>query len=760
MAIDKNLENKFLDMVNNKDTSSKSSTVYGTVTSVDATDSDYRVTVRIDGSDRNITLQTTTACKNDDRVIVQIKDHSAIIIGKVIPDIVASKVTAGEINITDISELGKVDDLNKLSGKISGIHLNPAAMYSGDKNALTSNSQGLYLGADGQISIGDANNYLTFFKTDSGEWKLMVSASTISFGGGTDLATAINNANTAAGNAYSYAGSAYSKASTANDTANKAKDAANEAAKTATNYLSYDSTDGLLIRQHNAASSLGTSESNVQLTSTAFNIRKGTKTYLNVTSTGIKIYTDSQTQPIAQYGDGYMRMVEYIEDGVYSEVYISPSEIHMLDKSTLARMSINTLIYSLDTGGTIPAVQITSDQMEMRAVTSSSAYASTGVSSHNNEAWIRATNGSQNTRVTATSDYAIMYYSGSGYVRVDRTGSKMYYGSSYVYTDSDSARLNYGNSYVKARSECAELWYSNNGGVVQAKSGEAYMKYSNSYAGVDSSGAHMYYTNGGGIHLQSDGVYMESFSGGPCVNLNSSEARIGYGSNKVVSDSTGTRISVGGYNRLDTNYNGYGALILGRYYNETGYYMSFWGHGIFIKYQSSSGIGGGYDLVQITSTSIKFRPSNSDIFSINQDALYSKRDLYMNGYSIRNQSDRRMKTDFVDASKWDEFYDRLNPCGFKYKNLDNGYHIGFVAQDVEQALTDSGLSKDDFSGLTISPYYAMGDEESEIQDGEDVYNLAYTEFIALNTHEIQKLKTKVSTLESRIEALENLLTNL
>lgn len=706
MAIDKNLENKFLDMVNNKDTSSKSNTVYGTVTSVDATDSDYRVTVRIDGSDRNITLQTTTACKNDDRVIVQIKDHSAIIIGKVIPDIVASKVTAGEINITDISELGKVDDLNKLSEKISGIHLNPTAMYSGDKNALTSNSQGLYLGADGQISIGDANNYLTFFKTDSGEWKLMVSASTISFGGGTDLATAINNANTAAGNAYSYAGSAYSKASTANDTAN-------EAAKTATNYLSYDSTDGLLIRQSNAASSLGTSESNVQLTSTAFNIRKGTKTYLNVTSTGIKIYTDSQTQPIAQYGDGYMRMVEYIEDGVYSEVYISPSEIHMLDKSTLARMSINTLIYTLDTGGTIPAVQITSDQIEMRAVTNSSTYASTGVSSSNNEAWIRVTNGSQNTRVTATSDYAIMYYSGSGYVRVDRTGSKMYYGSSYVYTDSDSARLKYGNSYVKARSECAELWYSNNGGVVQAKSGEASMTYSESHASVDSSGAHMYYHNGAGIHLQSDGGYMESFSGGPHLTLNRDTAELSAG----------------------------------------GSYVTVKGSDVTMKYAANY-------YTQISGSCWKAYIGGSSRFEIWSGTVYCNAQLSMQGNSIVNQSDRRMKTDFIDASKWDEFYDRLNPCGFKYKNLDNGYHIGFIAQDVEQALTDSGLTKEDFSGLTINPYHKMGDEESDIQDGEDIYNLAYTEFIALNTHEIQKLKTKVSTFESRIEALENLLTNL
>ena len=681
MAIDKNLENKFLDMVNNKDTSSKSNTVYGTVTSVDATDSDYRVTVRIDGSDRNITLQTTTACKNDDRVIVQIKDHSAIIIGKVIPDIVASKVTAGEMNITDISELGKVDDLNKLSGKISGIHLNPAAMYSGDKNALTSNSQGLYLGADGQISIGDANNYLTFFKTDSGEWKLMVSASTISFGGGTDLATAINNANTAAGNAYSYAGSAYSKASTANDTANtanntanaanntanaandtanaanntanaandtanKAKDAANEAAKTATNYLSYDSTNGLLIRQSNATSSLGTSESNVQLTSTEFNIRKGTKTYLNVTSTGIKIYTDSQTKPIAEYGDGYMKINRYTEGGVGSEVHISPSHIHMLDGDIGAMMTIDTWIYSVDTGGTIPAVQITSDQIEMRAVTNRSTYASTGVSSYDNTAWVRATDGSQNTRVGVSSDAAYMYYSGGGQVRV-----------------------------------------------------------------------------------YSSGAYMESYSGGPHVILNSDTAELSAGGPRVTLNSGTADLSAGGS------------------------HVKVQSSDVTLSYTSNQ-------YTQINGSCWKAVMSGYSRFEIYNGNVYCNARLQMQGNSIVNQSDRRMKTDFIDASKWDEFYDRLNPCGFKYKNLDNGYHIGFIAQDVEQALTDSGLTKEDFSGLTINPYHKMGDEKSDIQDGEDVYNLAYTEFIALNTHEIQKLKTKVSTLESRIEALENLLTNL
>lgn len=135
-------------------------------------------------------------------------------------------------------------------------------------------------------------------------------------------------------------------------------------------------------------------------------------------------------------------------------------------------------------------------------------------------------------------------------------------------------------------------------------------------------------------------------------------------------------------------------------------------------------------------------------------------------------SDERLKKDFTTLDKWDDFYDNLEPVAFRLKYGSSGrFHIGFKAQDVERALTDTGLTNKDFGGIVKLPYSPPDDDkaiaelykEAGINPGDDEYNLIYTEFVALNTYEIQKikkenkdLKNKISNLESRIEAIEKL----
>lgn len=101
-----------------------------------------------------------------------------------------------------------------------------------------------------------------------------------------------------------------------------------------------------------------------------------------------------------------------------------------------------------------------------------------------------------------------------------------------------------------------------------------------------------------------------------------------------------------------------------------------------------------------------------------------------------NTSDRKKKKNIKDLpKKFGKFFDLLKPKSFKHKDGDR-IHVGFVAQDVEDALTESGMDAMDFGGLC--------------KDGDD-YGLRYSEFIALNTAEIQKLKAEIKEIKEMLK---------
>lgn len=124
--------------------------------------------------------------------------------------------------------------------------------------------------------------------------------------------------------------------------------------------------------------------------------------------------------------------------------------------------------------------------------------------------------------------------------------------------------------------------------------------------------------------------------------------------------------------------------------------------------------------------------------------LYCKKSVYVS-------SDERTKKYINDLdNKYEEFFHKLNPKRFKFKKDgidDVNWHLGFIAQDVEQAINKSGLSN---MGLIE---YSFFEEDGEQKDR---YVLSYDEFIALNTHMLQKAYTKIEELENRIRELEEL----
>lgn len=84
--------------------------------------------------------------------------------GKVIT---AKSITADRINVTDLVAFGAT---------IGGYNITEHSLYSGGKNSATSSAKGVYLDDDGQISFGDATNFVKFFKDTDNKYKLRISA--------------------------------------------------------------------------------------------------------------------------------------------------------------------------------------------------------------------------------------------------------------------------------------------------------------------------------------------------------------------------------------------------------------------------------------------------------------------------------------------------------------------------------------------------------------------------------------------------------
>lgn len=82
--------------------------------------------------------------------------------------ITANTITAEKIN---------VDDLVAFNATIGGFKITNSAIYSGVKSSIDNSTSGVYLDKDGQISIGNSNQFVTFYKdAETNTYKLAISA--------------------------------------------------------------------------------------------------------------------------------------------------------------------------------------------------------------------------------------------------------------------------------------------------------------------------------------------------------------------------------------------------------------------------------------------------------------------------------------------------------------------------------------------------------------------------------------------------------
>lgn len=178
----------------------------------------------------------------------------------------------------------------------------------------------------------------------------------------------------------------------------------------------------------------------------------------------------------------------------------------------------------------------------------------------------------------------------------------------------------------------------------------------------------------------------------------------------------------------------------------TAYYL----HGITVN-----------DYVQISGKG-NLIPSSSSVY------CGTTENPFAGGYSSggwKTTSDRRKKKDFrklLEDDRFERFFELLQPMEYRLIENDEKMHMGFVAQDVEQAMTDCDISENEFYGLEHAVFSEKDFDSNEEwknfleQNGgaNDMYTLCYQEFIALNTAMIQKLQNRCNDFEQRLSALE------
>lgn len=186
----------------------------------------------------------------------------------------------------------------------------------------------------------------------------------------------------------------------------------------------------------------------------------------------------------------------------------------------------------------------------------------------------------------------------------------------------------------------------------------------------------------------------------------------------------------------------------------------------------------------------KFIPSLSNSSSLGSSS-YLWKQLYAATTAI-STSDRTLKdniTPLTDIHK--QFFMKLTPVSFTFIDGTSGRtHIGFISQDVEEAMQELGMTSLDFAGfckdvrikveigeaivLDEDGNVVLDDEgnvmyticEKEVPDLDEngneqyIYSLRYEEFIALNTYMIQDTINEMNDVKSEISNLRNEINEL
>ena len=138
-------------------------------------------------------------------------------------------------------------------------------------------------------------------------------------------------------------------------------------------------------------------------------------------------------------------------------------------------------------------------------------------------------------------------------------------------------------------------------------------------------------------------------------------------------------------------------------------------------------------------------------------------------------SDRNRKERIRDLDeRYLELLSRLRPVSYAFRNTGketrphDRVHVGFIAQEVEEAMAECGIAPEEFGGFCrdaqtreVKHYNEDGSlagiDTEPVRDeaGNPLYNysLRYGEFIALNTAVLQAQERRIRALEDRLAEL-------
>ena len=186
----------------------------------------------------------------------------------------------------------------------------------------------------------------------------------------------------------------------------------------------------------------------------------------------------------------------------------------------------------------------------------------------------------------------------------------------------------------------------------------------------------------------------------------------------------GSGITLAGATTISGNLSNTGTISAGSSVNATTGVAAGNGHGLYVKNASGSLV----KLFWLTGGDVCTVGSNDYATSILGKTITASK-------TITVSSDRRLKRDItVLDGRHQALFDRLRPVSYRLREDEDGKeHIGLVAQEVQEALEQSGLTN---SALVQA-------------DSEGMLSIGYTELIGLLVDEVQTLKARVKALEER-----------
>lgn len=162
-----------------------------------------------------------------------------------------------------------------------------------------------------------------------------------------------------------------------------------------------------------------------------------------------------------------------------------------------------------------------------------------------------------------------------------------------------------------------------------------------------------------------------------------------------------------------------------------------------MSYQDKNSVyaSNGHIGLQFDGKYIKF-PGTS-FYSENAATLGTSSYKWGQGYSSASTfstSDRNEKNSIEDLPvKYLDLFDRLRPVRFKFNDGTSGrYHVGFIAQDVEDSMSAAEIDSQEFGGF--------GKDIHE-ETGADIYMLRYEEFVGILAAKLQDVDKRLKIME-------------